>query len=168
MKKTFGGDRIGSGSGFDVNLHEYGRSTQNKGYIVRTTMAAGTIVPIINEIGLRGDTWDFRLKLDGKTLPTVGPLFGSYKAMIDVYMCPIRLYQGRLHNNEWNLGNNMDKVKFPIFELKAPTINPATFTGDFANSQINASCILKHLGLAGIGGKNNLSDGIRSFNALAW
>ena len=54
MKKTFGGDRIGSGSGFDVNLHEYGRSTHNKGYIVRTTMAAGTIVPIINEIGLRG------------------------------------------------------------------------------------------------------------------
>ena len=61
------------------------------------------------EIGLRGDTWDFDLDIDGQTLPTIGSLFGSYKVQIDLYMCPIRLYQGRLHNNEWNLGNNMDK-----------------------------------------------------------
>ena len=99
MEKTLGGDRIGSGAGMKQELHEYGRSTHRKSYITRTTQSAGTIVPIINEIGLRGDTWDFDLDIDGQTLPTIGSLFGSYKVQIDLYMCPIRLYQGRLHNH---------------------------------------------------------------------
>ena len=83
-------------------------------------------------------------------------------------MCPIRLYQGRLHNNEWNLGNNMDKVKFPVMILTAPLLDANTFTGDIDNAQINPSSILSHLGLRGIGQRNPLSNGVRAFNALSW
>ena len=168
MEKTLGGDRIGSGAGMKQDLHEYGRSTHRKSYITRTTQSAGTIVPIVNEIGLRGDTWDFDLDIDGQTLPTIGSLFGSYKVQIDLYMCPIRLYQGRLHNNEWNLGNNMDKVKFPVMILTAPLLDANTFSGDIDNAQINPSSILSHLGLRGIGQRNPLSNGVRAFNALSW
>ena len=47
------------------------------------------------------------------THPTIGPLFGSYKLQVDVFTCPIRLYNAQLHNNALNIGLDMAKVKLP-------------------------------------------------------
>lgn len=152
-----------------VDLNGYDRSTHNKSYITRTTGSSGTLIPFLNEIGLPGDTWDVDIDVDVKTLPTEGPLFGSYKIQVDMFKAGIRLYQGRLHNNEFGLGQKMQDVVFPVFELAAPVINAADFQGDFGITQINPSSVLAHLGLMGIGQANVLAvDNGRTFNALSW
>ena len=82
-------------------------------------MATGTLVPFMNLIALPGDTFDIRLNADVKTLPTLAPLFGSFKLQLDVYSCPLRLYNRQLHNNKLGIGLEMNKVKFPTLKLKA-------------------------------------------------
>lgn len=167
MKKSLGGDRLGSGKKLQVDLHGFDRSTHDKGYVVRTTMAAGTLVPVINEVALNGDTFDIDLDIDVKTHPTVGPLFGSYKVQLDVFKCPIRLYIGELHNNKLKVGLDMASVKFPTMKFGIPYINAEEFTGDIDNAQINPSSILSHLGLRGFGQANPIATNKeRSFNAL--
>ena len=58
MKKTLGGDRLGSGKKMTVDFHGYERSTHDLSYLWRSTMAAGTLVPFMSEIALPGDTFD--------------------------------------------------------------------------------------------------------------
>ena len=98
MKKTLGGDRLGSGNKMDVELHGYGRSTHDLSQVTRTTMAPGTLVPVYKKVALTGDTWDIELDALRNTLPTFGPLFGGYKLQIDVFQCPVRLYNAHLYN----------------------------------------------------------------------
>lgn len=168
MKKTLGGDRLGSGKKMTVDLHGYDRSTHDKSYITRTTMSAGTLVPFINEIALNGDTFDIDLDVDVKTHPTIGPLFGSYKVQVDIFKCPIRLYQGRLHNNELGIGLKMEEIMLPVMQLDALQLDATTFTGNLSTAQINPSSILAHLGLMGIGQRNPIAaNGVRTFNALS-
>lgn len=147
MKKTIGGDRLGSGKRMKADIHGFQRSTHNKGYVWRSTIAAGTLVPFICEVALPGDTFDIDLDVDIKTHPTIGPLFGSYKIQADVFQCPIRLYNSLLHNNALNIGMNMSKVKLPVFDIAALDINP----NNIDNCQINPSSILAYLGLKGVG-----------------
>lgn len=168
IKKTIGGERLGSGSKRQVDLHGYDRSTHDLGYVLRTTMSAGTLVPFINEVALKGDTWDINIDGFMQTHPTIGPMLGSLKWQFDVFKCPMRLYHGRLHNNETGIGMKMEDLKLPVFELIARTINPEEFTGDYSVSQINPSSVLAHLGLMGIGQTNEFSSGVRKFNAMAW
>ena len=115
IKKNLGGDRLGSGNKMEVALHNYERSTHDLGYIWRSTMASGTLVPFMNMVALPGDTFDIDLNADVKTYPTAGPLFGSYKLQLDVFTCPIRLYQGVLHNNKLGIGLKMSEIKLPQF-----------------------------------------------------
>ena len=125
MKVTLGGDRLGSGKKMKVHLHGYERSNHNMSYLFRSTTAAGTLVPFLCEVALPGDTFDIDLEADIKTLPTVGPLFGTAKVQLDVFQAPIRLYQGQLHNNKLGIGMKMNEVKLPIIQLKA-NITPLT------------------------------------------
>lgn len=148
MQKTLGGDRLGSGKKQKIHLHNYERSTHDMGYIWRSTMASGTLVPFLCEVGLPGDTFDISLDCDIKTHPTVGPLFGSYKVQLDVFQAPIRLYHSALHNNALNVGMNMAAIKLPQIYLRygdESNANP-----DISNSQINPSCLLSYLGIRGI------------------
>ena len=85
MKQTIGGERLGSGGKMTVDLKTYNRSTHDLGYLWRSSMAPGTLVPFMSEIALPGDTFDIDLDLDAKTHPTIGPLFGSYKVQADVF-----------------------------------------------------------------------------------
>lgn len=151
MKRvTLGGDRLGSGKRQKVELKGYERSTQDLSYAMRTTMSAGTLVPFLCKVGLPGDTWDIDLQCDIKTLPTVGPLFGSYKVQLDIFQAPMRLYNAQLHNNKLGIGKDMSRVKFPVMTLK---VDP-TLTWDNANpdnAQVNPSCILSYLGIRGVG-----------------
>lgn len=170
MQKTIGGDRLGSGKKMKVDLHGYERSTHDLGYVFRTTMSAGTLVPFMTEIALPGDTFDIKLNGDFKTLPTVGPLFGSFKAQYDLFLLPIRLYQALLHNNALGIGMKMADVKLPTMTFQAPLMVPATNPlTNIDNAQVNPSCLLSYTGLRGIGSRlvtGGGANGFRSFMAL--
>ena len=108
---------------------------------------------------------DIRLEVDVKTLPTIGPLFGSFKIQLDVFQTPIRLYNSLLHNNKLDIGLDMSQVKLPQYELTALPIDVTTID-DIDNSQINPSSILKYLGLSGIGFYEGVTSKTRQFNAV--
>lgn len=168
MKRTLGGDRLGSGKKMQVDLHEYGRSTHDLGYAWRSTASMGTLIPFMSIVGLPGDTFDIELEVDIKTHPTVGPLFGSGKVQLDIFEVPIRLYQAALHNNKLNAGRDIGEIKFPILQIPMRH-NTFSEIEDIDNSQINPSCILHYLGIHGIGTiPSNVQGGMamRNFNAI--
>ena len=150
IKKSFGGDRLGSGNKMDVHMHGFERSNHNLSYLWKSSMAFGTLVPFFKKLVLPGDTWDIDVNAEVLTLPTVGPVFGSAKIQIDFFEFPIRLYQAQLHNNKKKIGLHMENIKLPQFTLKAYPTDLAEIT-DVYNCQINSSNILKYLGIAGIG-----------------
>lgn len=150
IKKTLGGDRLGSGKQMKVGLHNYERSSHDLSTIWRSTMSPGTLVPFMVQLGLPGDTFDINMGADVKTYPTVGPLFGSFKLQLDVFSCPIRLYQGQLHNNKLGIGMNMSKVKLPQIEF-AVVANTDDRIRDENFRYINPSSIHAYLGNRGLG-----------------
>jgi hypothetical protein len=165
MQVTLGGDRLGSGKKQKVELRNYERSTHDLSYTWRNTMATGTLVPFINEVALPGDTFDIDLDIDIKTLPTIGPLFGSYKVQLDVFQCPVRLYNGKLHMNMLNIGMKMQEIYLP--QISIDTKADSYLEGD--NSQINPSCLYKYLGISGLGAPTatNTEEYLtREFNAI--
>lgn len=150
---TLGGDRLGAGNKMKVGMHGYNRSTHNISSIWRSTMAPGTLVPFLVEPMLPGDTLDIDLSTMVRTLPTNGPVFGSFKMQMDVFFCPIRLYSRQMHNNKLGIGLHMDKILLPIQEFwaKKPQIN----TSDPNTQQISSSSLLKYLGISGFGYPSN-------------
>ena len=170
QKKTLGGERLGSGNKMQVELHGFERSTHDMGYIWRSTMSAGTLVPFPKELALPGDTFDIHLNCDIKTHPTIGPLFGSYKVQLDIFLAPVRLYNSGLHNNHLGIGMNMAQIKLPKMQLLARPVNAQT--EDIDNAQINPSSIFSYLGIRGVGIVNPV-EGLsgpqyRKFNAIPW
>lgn len=162
MKRTVGGQRLGSGNKMTVDLKTYERSTHDLSYIWRSTMAPGTLVPFMTELGLPGDTFDIELDCNIMTHPTVGPLFGSYKVQLDVFMTPIRLYQAQLHNNELGIGMKMANIYLPQIQID---IDPYDKTkGD--NQQINPSSIFSYLNMRGVGRSEVATN--RQFNAVPY
>lgn len=162
-KVTIGGDRLGAGKKQTVEMRNYERSTQDLSYIWRSTMSAGTLVPFMNEVALPGDNFDIDLDVDVKTHPTIGPLFGSYKVQLDVFSCPIRLYQGKLHMNMLNIGMKMDTIKLPQLRVEATMNDHEGYTD---NCQINSSCILSYFNIRGLGRFYNANTKTRDFNAI--
>jgi hypothetical protein len=167
IKKTLGGDRLGSGKKMTVSYKNYERSTHDLSYIWRSTMATGTLVPFLKQVALPGDTFDIDLNADVKTLPTVGPLFGSFKLQLDVFMIPMRLYNAQLHMNKLNVGMDMSKVKFPIQEISTNHININDIL-PIELQQINPSSLISYLGFKGTG-VDNYATGLslyRFMNAM--
>ncbi|UPW41230.1 major capsid protein [Sigmofec virus UA08Rod_4822] len=118
MKKTLGGERVGSGNKLRVSYNNnYHRSTHNLSTIRRTTMAPGVLTPLYVNYALPGDSWHINLRHIIKTLPTLGPLLGSFEFRADVFTCPIRLYQGLMHNNPIYAGMATDKIMLPTITL---------------------------------------------------
>ena len=124
MKVELGGQRLGSGGKENLELRNYERSTHDLSRGIKTTMSAGTLVPIYTTIALPGDSMDIEIDCDVKTHPTVGPLFGSYKVQIDAFVAPIRLYQGLLHMNMMGIGTQMHEVKLPQMKISAKIPEP--------------------------------------------
>nr|QJB21218.1 MAG: major capsid protein [Microvirus sp.] len=118
MDVVIGGNRLGSGSKMKVQMHNYERSTHDLSRVWRSTMAPGTLVPFLCEIGLNGDTFDINLQAMMRTIPTVGALMGTFKLQADVFSVPLRLYNGVLHNNPLNVGMKMETIKFPKLYVK--------------------------------------------------
>lgn len=126
MKVNIGKNTLGDNNKMSVSLKEYGRSTHDLSYAWRSPMGVGTLVPFMKILALPGDT--FNIDLDTKVLthPTVGPLFGQFKMQLDVFTCPLRLYQAQLHNNALNIGLDMKKVKLPKFAHSYKTLEGDT------------------------------------------
>lgn len=163
MKKTLGGDRLRSESKMEVYLPNFGRSSHNVGKIIRTTQACGTIVPYWCQIGLDGTTFYIDITTKVKTLPTTGPVFGSFKHQIDVFVIPIRLYIAALHNNALGVGLNMSKVLLPQFEVF--TANTSIYENDTNRGQVNPSSLLSYLGIKGFG-RSDVNQYLRRFPAI--
>lgn len=163
MKKTLGGDRIRSESKMEVYLPNFGRSSHNIGKIIRTSQACGTIVPYWCQIGLDGTTFYLDITTKVKTLPTTGPVFGSFKHQIDVFVIPIRLYIAALHNNALGVGLNMSKVLLPQFIVN--TANTSIYENDTNRGQVNPSSLLSYIGIKGFG-HSSVNQYIRSFPAI--
>ena len=164
MKSDLGGDRLGSGNKQEIAMKNYERSSHDLGYIWRSSMAAGTLVPFMSEVALPGDSFDIDLECDVKTLPTNGPLFGSYKVQLDVFQCPIRLYQGKLHMNMLNIGMDMSEIYLPQMRLQANYKQ-----GDGDRQQIGSSSIYSYFNINGLGRNKNIGEEgkvRRDFNAV--
>lgn len=150
---TLGGERIGSGNKQKVELHNYGMTSFNLEQDFKSSMAPGVLYPFMKLVGTNHGTFDIDLDSFVRTLPTTGPLFGSFKLQLDVYNVPIRLYQGLLHNNPVGLGMKMNQVYLPKLAISVVDGTGATRvegSNDF-NWQINDSALMKYLGLSGIG-----------------
>lgn len=163
MKKTLGGDRIRSESKMEVYLPNFGRSSHNVGKIIRTSQACGTIVPYWCQIGMDGTTFYIDITTKVKTLPTTGPVFGSFKHQIDVFVIPIRLYIAALHNNALGVGLNMSKVLLPQFQVY--TANESIYEDDVNRGQVNPSSLLSYLGIKGFG-HSRTNQYLRRFPAI--
>lgn len=163
MKKTLGGDRLRSESKMEVYLPNFGRSSHNVGKIIRTSQACGTIVPYWCQIGLDGTTFYIDITTKVKTMPTTGPVFGSFKHQIDVFVIPIRLYIAALHNNALGVGLNMSKVLLPRFMVYSA--NTSIYENDTNRGQVNPSSLLSYLGIKGFG-HSEVNQYLRSFPAM--
>ena len=163
MKKTLGGERLRSESKMEVYLPNFGRSSHNVGKIIRTSQACGTIVPYWCQIGLDGTTFYIDITTKVKTLPTTGPVFGSFKHQIDVFVIPIRLYIAALHNNALGVGLNMSKVLLPQFLVHSA--NTSIYENDTNRGQVNPSSLLSYLGIKGFG-HTKVNQYLRSFPAI--
>ncbi len=166
MEVTIGGNRLGSGNKMQTELNHYKRSTHNLSKKFASSMCAGTLVPCYVNIGLPGDEWNMDINTLVRTLPTNGPLFGSFKMQVDVFMTPMRLYQGILHNNAVNIGLKMNQVYFPTLTLcssKSNNIRPE------ADSIVSYTSLLRYLGISGsmvVDNSHESTTILRDFNAL--
>lgn len=163
MKKTLGGDRLRSENKMEVYLPNFGRSSHNVGKIIRTSQACGTIVPYWCQMGLDGTTFYIDITTKVKTLPTTGPVFGSFKHQIDVFVIPIRLYIAALHNNALGVGLNMSKVLLPCFQEMSA--NTSIYEKDTNRGQVNPSSLLSYLGIKGFG-HSKVNQYLRRFPAM--
>lgn len=168
---TLGGDRIGSGNKQKVALHNYEMNSFNLEQDFKSSLAPGILYPFVKAVGTNHGTFDIDLDTFVRTLPTKGPLFGSFKMQIDLYSVPFRLYQGVLHNNPIDIGLSMNQVYLP--KLKFSTIDgkdrPKVGGTTEDDEQVNTSALMKYLGLSGIGHyyNQNVSQQIyRKINAV--
>ena len=166
MKVTLGGDRLRSGNKMKVEIEGYGRSTQNLDALFKSPMSAGTLVPFLSEVMLPGDIADIDLTSHILTLPTVGPLFGSFKVQLDLFSIPWRLYNSQIHNNRYDIGRDIAQAKVPQIELTALPLGNIEDIEDLDNCQINPSCLLQYFGISGIGIHDQILPKTRQFNAM--
>lgn len=153
LTRSIGKNTLGGGKRMQVDMITYNRSTHDLSYVWRNTQSPGTLVPFICELALPGDIHEIQLSANVLTHPTVGPLFGSFKLQLDVFECPIRLYNAQLHNNKLGIGLDMSKVKFPVLGItyNKTTDNPLTTKGNLNGAQVNPSCLRSYLGFNGEG-----------------
>ena len=163
MKVNIGKNTLGDNNKMSVSLKEYGRSTHDLSYAWRSPMGVGTLVPFMKLLALPGDTFDIDLDTKVLTHPTVGPLFGQFKMQLDVFTCPLRLYQAQLHNNALNIGLDMKKVKLPKF-----VNNFQTLEGDKApykkSKKSGKGSLAEYLGLR----YEPIRDNVNNVNAVPY
>jgi len=104
----------------------------------------------MKKVALPGDTFDIDLEADVKTHPTLGPLFGSFKLQLDVFLAPIRLYHAALHNNKLGIGLKMEQIKLPQLQIITQELDQNS-NEPIEIEQISQSSLLAYLGIRGNG-----------------
>lgn len=154
-KVTLGGDRIGSGSKIQEEMHDFYRSNHNLNAGRFTTMAPGVLYPLYCLPAMPDDAFEFDISAFMRTVPTKGPLYGSFKLQVDFFAAPIRLYQGILHNNPTRIGLKMQQVKLPMLQYQtlwdSEEATQQIEDGTFFDSQTSPSSLLRYCGFAGAG-----------------
>ena len=148
-----------------VQLENFGRASFNIGGIIATDQAAGTIVPYFCDIATNGTTYYIDMATKTRTLPTVGPLFGSFKHQLDWFSIPIRLYIGALHNNALGIGMNMAQIKMPKMDFLVYYDSQTPYTEQFNNKQISQDSLVAYLGIRGLG-RTSQNGTYRRFPAI--
>ena len=169
MKVSIGKNTLGGGKKMMTRLNNYKRSTHDKSFVCRTSMAPGVLVPTMKELLLPGDTYPIKTRCHTLTHPTIGPLFGSFKQQNDFFFCPIRLYNAMLHNNALNIGLDMKKVKFPIIEIpKGHWDTKQTMVGSNGSlkKEVNPSSLPAYLGVRSLQKKENEGSSCIINNAI--
>lgn len=156
QKIIIGGNRVGSGQKMATHINNYNRSTHNLSEKYASSEAPGVLYPCLCKPMMRGDSFEIKVDQDARTIPTLGPLFGSFKLQTDLYFCSVRLYQALLHNNPTSIGMKMDQVKLPMLQITTKA-GEGEVSGKVANDwcKINNSALLKYLGLSGLGTKRD-------------
>ena len=139
IKKTLGGDRLGSGNRMKQEMHDFYRSNKNLSTSFYSTMTPGVLYPCYVSPALKADTFDIDLNAFARTIPTRGPLYGRYKLQIDFFQCPVRLYQAILHNNTTDIARKM-VTQLGMSDILGPIVfgtgNEEVFLGkDFSNTR---------------------------------
>lgn len=153
---TLGGERVGSGNKNKIYLHNYERSTHNLSSKFSSTMGVGMLIPFMSYLATRDDKFEIDLHAGLRTIPTKGPLFGSFKLQLDVYQCPLRLYQAILHNNPLAIGLKANQVKFPKMRLYGHA--PQSDEDDFTEIAAATNSLVRYLGISGIGSAEEDTD----------
>ena len=161
MKVNIGKNTLGDNNKMSVSLREYGRSTHDLSYAWRSPMGVGTLVPFMKLLALPGDTFEIDLDTKVLTHPTIGPLFGQFKMQLDLFTCPIRLYQAQLHNNALNIGLDMKKVKLPKFVPSYKVLEDETTEG---SRKSGIGSLAEYLGLRYV----PIRDEVENANAIPY
>ncbi len=155
---TLGGDRVGSEGKMKEYLHGYSRSSHDVGCIIATDQAVGTLVPYYCDIATNGTTYYIDMATKVRTLPTNGPLFGTFKHQLDWYSIPIRLYIGALHNNALGIGLKMKEIKLPKMVVSWNNVNN--------KGGIAQDSLLAYLGFRDFGKVNGTNNQIRKIPGI--
>ena len=158
MKVSIGKNTLGGGKKMMTRLNNYNRSTHDKSFVCRTSMAPGVLTPTLKELLLPGDTYPIQTRCHTLTHPTIGPLFGSFKQQNDFFFCPIRLYSAMLHNNMLNIGLNMNEVKLPTIQFEKGNWDTSqTLKGSNGSlkNEVNPSSLPAYLGVKSLTRREN-------------
>lgn len=167
MKKvTLGGDRLGSGNNQSIYMDGFHASNHDLSYVFRSTMDCGTLVPFMKIPMMIGDNFDIDLSALIKTLPTGGPLYGSFAWQAHLFFCPNRLYIGGLHNNATGIGRKMGDVLLPTITYPVPVKKFTEDMYDPNQEQIAPDSLTAYLGIRGLGENTTYQEQTRSFNGL--
>lgn len=163
IKRTLGGDRLGAEKKMSVELKNFGRSSSDVSKVFRSDQAVGTLVPAWCQLGTTGTTFYSKIRGKVRTLPTNGPIFGSFKQQVDVFVIPIRLYIAALHNNALGVGLKMSNVKLPMMKL---WVKPWIKGDNPTWSQVAQDSLIAYTGIRGLGANLTGASVQRSFQAL--
>lgn len=150
ITRTIGKNTLGDNNKMHVRLREYDMSSQNLGYVFRSTMGVGMLVPFMKIVCQKGDIFDIKLTNKTMTHPTLGPLFGSFKIQHFIFTAGFRLYNSWLHNNRTGIGMKMSDIKFPL-------INKGGEDAGNLSTKNNPSSLYSYIGWKGQREKTNES-----------
>lgn len=150
IKKTFGGDRLGSEQKMTIKMHGFGRSSHNIGMLFKTDQAIGTLVPYYCDFATNGTTYYMDINIKDRTLPTASAPFAVMKHQIDVFAIPLRLYISALHNNTLGIGLKMSQIRTPKMVIPCNKIDFAK-DGNPNLQQVSNDSLISYLGINGLG-----------------
>lgn len=138
------------------------RSNFNLSFTNRFDCSPGLLYPVLVRDHYPADEISLDMASIIKTMPTIGPMFGSFKVQFDAYFIPTRLYINVLHNNMTDF--DPADVKFPIMRLWQRPEATENVDPDYLG--VHQSSIFHFLGIPGNFFLPQSEPAARQFNAI--